>query len=68
MIKALRKAVSGMAEASAKLRITLLGNIGVGIKYTAVAKIRKNATKNSVLFNVLSFVLLLLQIILNSNT
>jgi hypothetical protein len=68
LINALRKAASGMTEALAQLRITSLGNIGVGIKYPAVAKIRKNATKNVALFNALSFVLIPLQVILNSNT
>lgn len=55
MIKALRRVAWGSVEASTRLRMRSPGNIGVGIKYTAVAKRRKNETKNNAPFNFLSF-------------
>lgn len=42
-------------EALTQLRITLLGNIGFGMKYVVVAKMRKNVRKNSAPFKTFSF-------------
>ena len=58
MIKALRKVAWGSVEALVMLRIMSPGNIGVGIRYTAVAKRRKNETKNNAPFNFLSFLVI----------